>query len=134
MSAAAPHFPVSVKGVVAHAGKVILLKNERDEWELPGGRLEADETLEQCVAREIAEELGLAVSVGPLLDCWLYEPVPARRVLIVAYGCPLVGDAVPRLSDEHQALGWFDARALDGLALPAGNRRAITRWLADAPP
>ena len=32
------HFPVSVKGVVIREGKVILLRNERDEWELPGGK------------------------------------------------------------------------------------------------
>jgi 8-oxo-dGTP pyrophosphatase MutT (NUDIX family) len=128
----APQFPVSVKGVVTRAQRVVLLKNERDEWELPGGRLERDETPEGCVAREIAEELGLAVAVGPLLDCWLYQPLPDRRVLIVTYGCRLSGDAVPRLSDEHRDLGWFDRGALDGLALPDGYRRAITRWL-DAP-
>lgn len=33
-------FPVSVKGVIYHNGKVVLLKNERDEWELSGGKLE----------------------------------------------------------------------------------------------
>ena len=32
-------FPVSVKGVVVRANRVLLLRNERDEWELPGGRL-----------------------------------------------------------------------------------------------
>jgi len=130
MSAGSPRFPVSVKGVVLRAGRVILLRNERDEWELPGGRLEADETPEGCVAREIEEELGLGVSVGPLLDCWLYEPLPGRRVLIVTYGCVARDDRAPALSDEHRALAWFDARALDALALPAGYRRAIARWLA----
>jgi 8-oxo-dGTP pyrophosphatase MutT (NUDIX family) len=133
MNASAPQFPVSVKGVIARAGRVLLLQNERAEWELPGGRLEADERPEQCVAREIAEELGLVVTLGPLLDCWIYEPVPARRVLIVTYGCRLTSDAVPRLSDEHRALDWFDAHALRTLALPAGYRRAVARWLAEAP-
>jgi 8-oxo-dGTP pyrophosphatase MutT (NUDIX family) len=134
VSAEAPRFPVSVKGVVLRAGRVILLKNERDEWELPGGRLEIDETPEGCVVREITEELGLAVAVGPLLDCWIYEPLATRRVLIVAYGCTLVGDATARLSREHAALAWFDAGALDGIALPAGYRRAIARWHAAGAP
>jgi 8-oxo-dGTP pyrophosphatase MutT (NUDIX family) len=125
-----PRFPVSVKGVVARGGRVVLVMNERREWELPGGRLEADETPEGCVAREIAEELGLGVTVGPLLDCWLYEPLPGRRVLIVTYGCVSADDRTPRLSDEHRALDWFDAQALDTIALPGGYRRAIVRWLA----
>jgi len=36
-------FPVSVKGVAVQGGKVLLLRNERDEWELPGGKLEPGE-------------------------------------------------------------------------------------------
>jgi 8-oxo-dGTP pyrophosphatase MutT (NUDIX family) len=39
------NFPVSIKGVLVEAGRVVLLENERDEWELPGGRLEPRESL-----------------------------------------------------------------------------------------
>ena len=78
------------------AGRVVLLKNERAEWELPGGRLERGEEPEACLAREIAEELSLQVEVGPLLDCWRYPVLPGKEVLIVTYGCRAAGPRPPR--------------------------------------
>ncbi len=71
-------FPVSVKGVVIRDGRVLLLRNERDEWELPGGKLELGEDPESCVAREITEEVGWAITTGPH-SRRLAVPHPRRR-------------------------------------------------------
>src|SRR5271169_6512881 len=54
-------FPVSIKGVLLEAGRAVLLENERCEWELPGGRLQAGEDPAICLACEFAEELGIKV-------------------------------------------------------------------------
>jgi 8-oxo-dGTP pyrophosphatase MutT (NUDIX family) len=63
---------VSVKGVVLRNtnadAEVLLLRNDREEWQLPGGRIEGGETPEQCLAREFKEETGLLVSVGSCVD------------------------------------------------------------------
>ena len=45
--------PVSVTGVVRRDAQVVPLPNERNEWELSGGKLEPDESPEQCVVRAI---------------------------------------------------------------------------------
>jgi 8-oxo-dGTP pyrophosphatase MutT (NUDIX family) len=123
-------FPVSIKGVLLQQDSVVLLANERAEWELPGGRLEPGESPEACLARELAEELGCVVAVGPLLDCWVYEVLPGRRVVIIAYGVKRQDAGDLRLSDEHQALKLAPVAQLAELALPAGYRRAIDRWVA----
>jgi len=65
----AARFPVSVKGVVVVDGKFVLLKNEREEWELPGGKLESNEEPQSCLVREIEEELGLSVSIDRTPGC-----------------------------------------------------------------
>ncbi len=126
----APTHPVSVKGVVVHDGQVLLLLNERDEWELPGGRLEHGETPQQCLRREVLEEVGWPVDVGPLLDTWVYEVLPGRRVLIVTYACSTApGLPSPRLSDEHRRAALFARGDLDGLPLPEGYGRSIAAVL-----
>jgi mutator protein MutT len=92
-------FKVSIKGVLtAPDGRVVLLQNERDEWELPGGQIEVGETPAECLAREIQEELCLQVEVGQLLDTYPFEVTPGRHVFIVTYGCALIGPFDPTAS------------------------------------
>lgn len=127
-------YPVSVKGVVVRDGRVLLLHNERDEWELPGGRLEVGETPQQCVAREITEETGWQVTTGPILDSWLYYINAAEKhVFIVTYGChldPGQDDLDPVLSHEHGKVGLFTRQDVPDLVIPQGYKDSIATWYA----
>jgi 8-oxo-dGTP pyrophosphatase MutT (NUDIX family) len=123
-------FPVSVKGVLVRGGRVLLLKNEREEWELPGGKLELGEAPAVCVAREITEETGLAVTTGPILDAWQYHIREGRDVLIVTYGCHPEGIQPPILSHEHKEIGFFSQAEVAKLNMPAGYKHSIQSWFA----
>ncbi len=123
-------FPVSVKGVLFEGGQVVMLENERGEWELPGGRLEAGEDPALCLTREFTEELGAGIAVDALLDCWVYEVLPQREVLIVTYGVRRADQRALRVSDEHRRCGSFALRELDRLPMPEGYRRSIRAWAA----
>jgi len=98
--------PISVKGVLVSDGRVLLLLNERGEWDLPGGRPDPGEDHRAALTREVREETGLAVEVGVRLDEHLFEVLPQRFVRIVAYACTLVGAADIILSDEHLRTHW----------------------------
>jgi len=109
-------------------GGALLLKNERDEWELPGGGPEDGERLEGCVVREVREETGLRVEVGPPLGTCVYEVLPGAHVLVAAYGCDVVGEDAAKCSEEHSELAVFGLDELGGIQLPRMYARWILAW------
>jgi len=120
----AERFPVSVKGVILVGAQVILLKNERDEWELPGGKLESGEDILECLAREIYEELSVRARVGCLLDAWVY-PIHAVEVVILTFDCHIDAGVSLKVSHEHKEVGLFSIHQLDEIPLPDGYKKAI---------
>ena len=107
---------VSVKGVCRNThGRVLVCRNHRGEWELPGGRPDAGEQFVDCVRRELREETALDVVVERVLGVRLLEVVPGAWVDLVAYECTLRGPVALRASAEHTELAFAAPDELDGL-------------------
>ena len=121
--------PISVKGVLIHQGRVLLLLNERGEWDLPGGRPDPGEDHRVALSREVQEEAGLAVEVGVALDEYLFEVLPGRFVRILPFVCRLNGGSDVVLSSEHLETRWLPLAELGerihGHPLPVGYLGAI---------
>lgn len=120
---------VSVKAVVLDgSGRVLLVLNDRGEWEHPGGQLEEGESPQSAVRREVFEESRLEVTVGPLIRAWVFEPLPRTPVLILSYGCTLTSGQL-RQSAEHDSIAFQQPGELESLNLPLDYRTDIEIWM-----
>ena len=128
--------PVSVKGVLIHDARVLLLLNERGEWDLPGGRPDPGEDSRAALEREMREETGLAVEVGAALDEHLFEVLPGRFVRILPFVCRLVGARDVVLSHEHLETCWVPttelAESIAGHPLLRGYLGAICQAISQS--
>jgi 8-oxo-dGTP pyrophosphatase MutT (NUDIX family) len=124
-------WPVSVKGVVWVGDRVVLAHNARRQWELPGGRLDRHESMEVGLAREIREETALDAVIGPLVGAYVFDAIPHKRVVVLAYGCAAGVDQAPSASAEHSEVTLFGAGELADLVIPERYRDAIAHWSAD---
>jgi 8-oxo-dGTP pyrophosphatase MutT (NUDIX family) len=136
MLAAMTELPVSVKGALIHDARVLLLLNERGEWDLPGGRPDPGEDRRVALEREVREETGLSVEVGAALDEQIFEVLPGHCVRIVPFVCHLLGDDAVALSHEHLETCWLPlvrlGEVVAGHPLPAPYLGAI-RQAIDQP-
>lgn len=108
---------ITVKAVIVREdGQVLLLKRVKDDntnpgkWDLPGGLLEFNETVEEVLKREVMEETGLEVEVGSIIRISEFPEKSElfkkekRSLRFLAY-CQ--SDVEVKLSDEHSEFAWL---------------------------
>lgn len=89
----------------------------KDWWEFPGGKMEAGETPEEALKREIKEELSADISVDEFLTTVEYD-YPAFHLTMHCYLCTLLDEAMHL--NEHEAARWLSKAELRSVKwLPA---------------
>ena len=125
-------FQVIGVGVVISSAGTVLIDQRLEEgllggmWEFPGGKQELGETIQACIARELKEELGIAVTVGEELMT-LEHAYSHKKLRFVVHICNWEsGDPQPLAS---QQVRWVRPEDLRNYAFPAANTKIIESLL-----
>ena len=127
MADASELFRVSAKAVVVKDNCVLLLRTPAGVWDLPGGRLEPHEELEASLVRELHEEMGVSIPIGPVIYCAARRrAAPKQNVVVVAYLCTMKAELEQVvLSSEHDEIRLFGADEIMALGLVDSYREAV---------
>ena len=119
-----PQTPLVVAcAAIWRQGRLLLARRaDNGLWELPGGKQRPGEELAACLAREIGEELGVAVEVGPRLGL-VEERGNGRPLDLHCFACRLL-EGQPRAL-EHLELRWVEVGQASGLDLCPADRRLL---------
>jgi ADP-ribose pyrophosphatase YjhB (NUDIX family) len=128
-------YNVGVGGAVVHESRLLLVRRAsrygRGNWQIPGGYIEPDETLEAAVVREVAEESGVqAEVVGVLGIRSRFNPDNGNSTYVVMLMRAISGEPTPDGKETDQA-GYFTLEEIMGLGqVPPINLEVARRVLA----
>jgi A/G-specific adenine glycosylase len=128
MSAPLPHKRIGVAVIFNDEGLILI--DRRPEggllgglWEFPGGKIEPNETVEECVEREILEEIGIAIAVGENLMT-IDHAYTHFRITLHVHLCRYVSGTPQTI--ECDEIRWVSLDEIDQFPFPKANSQIIT--------
>ncbi|MHB1286589.1 MAG: (deoxy)nucleoside triphosphate pyrophosphohydrolase [Leptospirales bacterium] len=115
-----PEFPkriIVACALIEHEGLILAARRKEGgvfsgKWEFPGGKVEAGETPEECVVREVVEELGILVGIlSPLTPA--FHRYPSLEVTIYPFVSKIVSGEIVR--NVHDAIAWVHPQQMESL-------------------
>jgi A/G-specific adenine glycosylase len=127
MSAPLPHKRIGVAVVINDQNQILIDRRPPEGllgglWECPGGKIEANETVEDCIKREILEEIGIEITVGKSLIT-IDHAYTHFRVTLYVHLCQYVS-GTPR-AIECEEVRWVTLEAIDSFPFPKANTQII---------
>ena len=120
-------FRIAVSALLFDEQQRILLAHRRDIdwWNLPGGGMELDETVEEAVKREVLEETGLKVEIEQLVGVY---SKPQKQEVVLTFRCHKVG-GVLTATEESRECRYFVPDGLPVNTLPKHRQRIVDALL-----
>jgi mutator protein MutT len=116
-------------GLIFRAGRLLIAQRHADShlgglWEFPGGKRKPDESFEECLQRELREELGVSVAVGTLLESVDHD-YPGKSVHLRFFVCRLMAGEPRPIGCA--ALHWVTAAELSRYEFPAADAGLLAK-------
>ncbi len=89
---------IPVKALIRKDDKILLIQQAdgKEDWCLPGGRLNNGEQPREGLRREILEEIGAEIEIGRLVDCTVFTSKSGMNHFVVVFEATLVGNSQPK--------------------------------------
>jgi mutator protein MutT len=122
-----PHKQIGVAVIRNQQGKILIDRrlpqgDMAGLWEFPGGKIEPNETIKECIKREIREELGIEIRVGPRLITIAHR-YPNFEVTLFVHDCQyLSGEPQPI---ECEEIRWVTVTEIERYTFPEANTQII---------
>ena len=113
-------------GVVLAAQRSAIMSQPL-KWEFPGGKIDPGETPEECLIREILEEMGIRVHVGESLPSSTHQ-YPALTVTLYPFICSIESGEI--ILHEHSAMSWLPPSELHTLDWAEADLPVIAAYLS----
>lgn len=118
--------------IIERDGKVLAAQRSATmsfplKWEFPGGKIEAGESPQECLNRELNEELGISVCIGTALSPATHV-YPDFTVTLYPFTCRLAGGSITM--HEHHALKWLAPEQMPELDWAAADLPVIRDYMA----
>jgi len=117
-------FPISIKAIIIDDNKVLCLKNERNEWDFPGGKINFSEDVEESLRREVKEETNLNIKNLNIL-----KPLNLNfndvSVFVLLYKAEISCDFPILISYEHSEYNFFSKSEIMNLNMPQDFKNLI---------
>jgi 8-oxo-dGTP diphosphatase len=127
--AAEPHIHVAC-AIIEQGGRVLAAQRSPSmsmplKWEFPGGKIEAGETPEECLKRELAEELGVGVAIRRAMQPSTHD-YPTFTITLYPFVCTIVSGEIAL--KDHQAVAWVPPEEMITLDWPGADIQVIEAY------
>ena len=117
-------FPISIKAIIVDNNRILCLKNERNEWDFPGGKINFNEGVEESLKREVKEETNFNIKNLNIL-----KPLNLKfndvSVFVLLYSAEISCDSPIIISYEHSEYNFFSKSEIKNLNMPQDYKNLI---------